>query len=434
MKKLSIISLFLAAILLFAACAESTQAESAEPSQSEIKTEEPEQPTLRLLKTGDYSNGSGNANGYYGISYFEDNTIAGWRMDFETMQQTRLCTVPNCAHTGDTCGALPSKYDARADNLILADTDRLYWIFGYGEKAKKHIEVSDLDGANRHTVYTFEENEFPTGRIMATDGENIYLHIVTESEAAKDRNPREIVKINLETKETLWRYSLDNYYDSFIDVWDNKIIIESSYVPKTAPVQPEFKKYHGVQNFSEFEPYLCKKFTAISPNGDSKTLFDMGNVKLAGRFSNGFVYELEGKQLYKTDVKVGEKTKLSELPDAPDLQIAAVWDDHVIASSYYDPEATRRLFIVDENGTVTESKLYRAFKGEQDVILPICETADDFLVPLDDLPVKRTLIGTGGAPYEIIGSHVNYVLINKQKYFNGEADYREITLLPQDMM
>ena len=84
-------------------------------------------------------------------------TLLATKIDFATAQQQVLCSIDGCTHTDASCPAFMAADDDALSQYytggLVAAGDRLYWFINGGvSPVNVRVDVSALDGSNRHTI------------------------------------------------------------------------------------------------------------------------------------------------------------------------------------------------------------------------------------------------------------------------------------------
>lgn len=109
-------------------------------------------------------------------------TLLATKIDFATAQQQVLCSIDGCTHTDASCPAFMAADDDALSQYytggLVAAGDRLYWfINGGASPVNVRVDVSALDGSNRHTIVE-NGSIFQLDCTMSkcfTDGDALYL-------------------------------------------------------------------------------------------------------------------------------------------------------------------------------------------------------------------------------------------------------------------
>lgn len=404
-------------------------------------TEPPPAAPLRTLAPP-RSYTSSNDAGYYGLCIVEEGYAFGWRLNFDTATQEKLCAVPGCTHTQNTCGALWNPDSTRFDGTILADTDKLYWLSWSGgssnitEGSTSHpfVEVSDLDGANRRTLFTLPDGTYLRESPVVTDGETMYLVHLLSSTDPTQHDRRVLIGVDMDTGEIGLQYELTDISPSFLGAYDNKLLFGATTLTPDCPVQPVYASYNMLANPDDLLPYMrAGLFTLTTDGKQRETLYSVEAQYLDGMYLDGFVYKLDAqaRTLTTTDIGTGEVSTLAEnLPD--NVSLDSIWKRYILLSTAYGPNGYgRTLHILNRaTGEVRESPLRRMQKMEPSFPKVLCEKGDDFVVVCDQTPQTVTRYGMAGSVMQIELFVDSYALISQQAFWEGTPEYREITLLP----
>ena len=115
-------------------------------------------------------------------------TLLATKIDFATAQQQVLCSVDGCSHVDAGCPAFMAADDDVLSQYytggLVAAGDRLYWfINGGASPVNVRVDVSALDGSNRHTIVE-NSSIFQLDCTMSmcfTDGDALYLATAASS-------------------------------------------------------------------------------------------------------------------------------------------------------------------------------------------------------------------------------------------------------------
>ena len=190
MKYRAAFAMALAALILTACAAEpaastTSAAESAAPA---VSAQEPPAASTASSKPLYILNSGGTAKSFsmtdttaYLPAKFGD-TLLATKIDFATAQQQVLCSIDGCTHADASCPAFMAANDDALSQYytggLVAAGDRLYWfINGGASPVNVRVDVSALDGSNRHTIVE-NGSIFQLDCTMSkcfTDGDALYL-------------------------------------------------------------------------------------------------------------------------------------------------------------------------------------------------------------------------------------------------------------------
>ena len=113
------------------------------------------------------------------------DTLLATQIDFATAQQQVLCSVDGCSHADAGCPAFMAANDDALSQYytggLVAAGDRLYWfINGGASPVNVRVDVSALDGSNRHTIVE-NGSIFQLDSMCFTDGDALYLATTASS-------------------------------------------------------------------------------------------------------------------------------------------------------------------------------------------------------------------------------------------------------------
>ena len=190
MKYRAAFALALSTLMLTACAAEpaastTSAAESAAPA---VSAQEPPAASTASSKPLYILNSGGTAKSFsmtdttaYLPAKFGD-TLLATKIDFATAQQQVLCSIDGCTHTDASCPAFMAADDDALSQYytggLVAAGDRLYWFINGGvSPVNVRVDVSALDGSNRHTIVE-NGSIFQLDCTMSkcfTDGDALYL-------------------------------------------------------------------------------------------------------------------------------------------------------------------------------------------------------------------------------------------------------------------
>ena len=193
MKYRAAFSMALASLILTACAAEpaagiTPAAESAAPA---VSAQEPPAASTASSKPLYILNSGGTSKSFsmtdttaYLPAKFGD-TLLATKIDFATAQQQVLCSADGCSHTDAGCPAFMAADDDALSQYytggLVASGDRLYWFINGGvSPVNVRVDVSALDGSNRHTIVE-NGSIFQLDSMCFTDGDALYLATTASS-------------------------------------------------------------------------------------------------------------------------------------------------------------------------------------------------------------------------------------------------------------
>ena len=193
MKYRAAFAMALAALILTACAAEpaagiTPAAESAAPA---VSAQEPPAASTASSKPLYILNSGGTSKSFsmtdttaYLPAKFGD-TLLATKIDFATAQQQVLCSIDGCTHADASCPAFMAANDDALSQYytggLVAAGDRLYWfINGGASPVNVRVDVSALDGSNRHTIVE-NGSIFQLDSMCFTDGDALYLATTASS-------------------------------------------------------------------------------------------------------------------------------------------------------------------------------------------------------------------------------------------------------------
>ena len=193
MKYRAAFAMALAALILTACAAEPAAGitPAADPAAPAVTTQEPPAAAVATGKPLYILNSGGTAKqfsmtdtaAYLPVKF--GDTLLATKIDFATAQQQVLCSIDGCAHTDASCPAFMAANDDALSQYytggLVAAGDRLYWfINGGASPVNVRVDVSALDGSNRHTIVE-NGSIFQLDSMCFTDGDALYLATTASS-------------------------------------------------------------------------------------------------------------------------------------------------------------------------------------------------------------------------------------------------------------
>lgn len=219
-------------------------------------------------------------NGMYRV-VIEDGHAKIRYWDQATNQSAYLCAIPNCQHNTDACTAYIAKGGTAPK--IISNGVNIFLIYpGYNggdDSYSPFIEMADLDGSNRHTLYTFESNqEFGEGIV---GNENILFFILnsvssngrifSESLVALDTQTEELTEVQTFKKDSL--FLLGSSQSSLIlKFWNDDDLFEVFSYDVSSGESQQIETYD-----------IDKNYNIIVEDWVFDLVFDGENISLVGK-------------------------------------------------------------------------------------------------------------------------------------------------------
>ena len=208
------------------------------PTEESPKEQEPvvQEENLFFFRT---PVGAQTENGFYSMQYHDDWTGFLTYSDYATQQTVPLCNQPNCEHHAASCTAwFENPYNI--PRLIANDEKLVYCYLGmrgtYSEPA--FLEIANLDGSERTTLYTLDANEtLDEGFCIDDDAVSV---LTRETESQNDGTVGticKVIKINLydQTETELWRQKQEGGVSYFLaGSMDGQIVLKEIRVEETS--------------------------------------------------------------------------------------------------------------------------------------------------------------------------------------------------------
>ena len=253
MKRVSILLLL---SILLSGCSENGSAASS-PSPAIQGTTPPTEtvgPAITLCTAS-------TLEGYYNCgNYSGDGSLLSY-LDYSTMTENPLCTLPGCTHNSDSCPAFYSQDGETHPFGVLVAGDHLLVIQPRAiEGTVPHIELLGLDGSRQGRVARFSENQVLPEALDTsyyTDGENLYFDLLTSDPEGGSRTAS-LVELSLsdgslrtlyEISDTIVHMEPTASFDRFLVVYTG----EGPYTSQT--VLKHFRVFQLQRGWPIFERF-----------------------------------------------------------------------------------------------------------------------------------------------------------------------------------
>lgn len=232
MKRVFTLLLFLP--ILLSGCSKSSSAASS-PSSAVQETTPPTEtvgPAITLCTAS-------TPEGYYNCgNYSGDGSLLSY-LDYSTMTESPLCTLPGCTHNSDSCPAFyPLDGETRPFGVLVAGDHLLVIQPRAIEGTVPHIELLDLDGSRQGCLARFSENQILPEVLDTsyyTDGENLYFELLT-SEPEGGRRTSSLMELSLSdgSVRTLYEISDTIVHMEPIASFDRFLVVYTAEGPYTS--------------------------------------------------------------------------------------------------------------------------------------------------------------------------------------------------------
>lgn len=348
-------------------------------------------------------------------------------IDFSSKKKVPLCSNPACTHDNEACssylewsGGYPY-LAANSNKIILTSAnagsanENIYY-----EKALPHIEIADLNGANRKTLLSLSAKEDIQ---IGTACNEEYLYLVKKS-VEGNSSVMDFCKVSLSdgTLQTICRLPSGN---SFILGAESQYIVIVCYSPATngnlySPDQvstfmcfdmttetcisqkelPLNVLYHAHQNFVSGTTLY-----SFSPTDNTLSIYNLKNGETMRSIS----------PVFDKEVQMG--------------QIDAVFDDNILFSEIFvgskeDATYIRYDLTAKKQTPFTLRAEYGANSGRFFPVVPSCSVTDEYLVVYRCDSSDALLNGTIG---DVVGFiKPEFAFIAKEAYWSGTPEYQQL--------
>lgn len=183
MRRIIAILTVISFVICLAGCHSTSLSNTIQTNEQEVTIYVPENTHCELsgsLWSKDLIYGSGNQSGFYSLERTDRYANVVYT-DYQTNNQVVLCSRPECKHDNDSCmgfeseGANSPSILALDDIIVFVYPGNPYYYEELGKSVLPRIDVTDLNGANRRTIVTFESDIKIDLNNIAYDNDNIYL-------------------------------------------------------------------------------------------------------------------------------------------------------------------------------------------------------------------------------------------------------------------
>lgn len=352
-----------------------------------------------------------NSRGYYRITYAPAGGVYGCRMDFDTAEMVRI----------------GEDLDPPTGNVsVFADEDALYWSWSGMVTTTPYLLKSDLDGGNRQPMYDFEQGTSLNVRNqgLASDGENLYFSLCHISDKPTKADEYSLVQLNAadQTLETVTTWN--ELGGSLVGVWGNRLLLTRYALDESCPVEPVIN-YYRVDNKEALRPWLTLTLSALDPaTGEETPLYsETGTLYFEKTLAEDALWYVDDQnRLLRCPLGTDTDEVVTTLPQA--MGLMGVYDTDILF--WGDNDGTRALYLYDRaTGKLNASPWQTWHKSELSPLLVLRQARPgEYLVIVSQVPVHKTLIGTGGLPYTANTTQTNYALATRAALLDDTADLR----------
>ena len=430
--------------LTLTACAAAPESQSQNTAATtEAATAAPQPAALTYISTLRHASMGKDAI-YIAMNVNDEGRFYATTVDFTTGQQTVLCRKDGCTHTDDTCPAYMASatQDGNPNCALIPTSDKLYWTMQgpYGSDTA-YVDISNLDGTNRHRVA--EGAELPDLSFVERwydNGEALYYTLL-------DGESFDLIRIDETGVTTIGSTPIEGGEAYFpMGCYQNEIVIQRNAGYQSPAYDLENKSEEELQAEAEAERvammaqevslYLLDTSTGkLTPTNFRWTLND-GTIDLV---RDGIAYVMdENGHVLQFDLSSGATTdKQIDFPDR-----ATVGDAVVSLGSWVSVwvDGTD----LNDNGACLLNMAtgeYRPqptlwFKEQYAPRPAAVVAANDTMVfaAIQEIDATQNALDPDGVPYTASTAHFAYGLMSMADYLTGSQDWRPVTLCGRDIL
>lgn len=234
-----VLALLVLLSLIFTGCNEESPSAASPASgvQDASSPAETEKPAITVC-TASIAEGLYNCG-----SYSSDGSLLSY-LDYSTMTENPLCSLPGCTHDSDSCPAFyPNDGETRPFEVLVAGEHLLILQPRAIENTVPHIELLGLDGSSQGCLVRFLENqvlsEIPGN--YYTDGESLYF-VLTTSDPQGGSRTSSLVELSLSDGSIRTLYEISNTI-AFIEPlssFDRFLVLHTAEGPYTSQAVDQY--------------------------------------------------------------------------------------------------------------------------------------------------------------------------------------------------
>lgn len=392
---------------------------------------------------------SGEAeNGFYHMGEYKENPRICF-MDYESGEDTVLCSKPGCTHDTETCMASPGEgkniyfvYALRDGTLVYMESNDQV-----GVEADQ-ICLADADGSNRRVLTAMpDQQSYPS--LLCADQENLYL-----MQTDYENQQSQLIRVSLSdgTIEALWKMSNPDPQLLGIDgrnlIWESFSNHQEEIPPLTITddmTEEEIRQ--------EEERYNSAMAAMVTNRRVYLLSVDTGGEQDLLTWSS--LYGTRGKtvlwgpsRLYWVNCdKPGNLHWVSQ--DGSSGESAVDWPEEILSPQYdddriiyleqmlgdrilltvYGPwgkDLIKRYALDPDSGTMQEIPLQYISNASERPVSILGQTENDLLVVFEEQAHTVEYIDPDGLPAQTLTFTHRTGLIGKEDFFAGIPNYREI--------
>lgn len=386
--------------------------------------------------------------GFYYMGEYKGNPRICF-MDYESCEDTVLCSKPGCVHDTETCMASPGEgkniyfiYALRDGTLVYMESNDKV-----GVEADQ-ICLAEADGSNRRVLATMQDQQsYPN--LLCADRENLYL-----MQTDYENQQSQLIRVSLAdgTIEDLWKMSNPDPQLMGIDgrnlIWESFSNHQEEIPPLTLTddmteeeIRQEEERYQAAMDAM----VTNRRVYCLSVDtGEEQDLLTWSS--LYG--SRGKTVVWGDSRLYWVDCdKPGNLHWLSQ--DGSSGECAVDWPEEILSPQYdddriiyleqmlgekilltvYGPwgkDLIKRYALDPDSGTLQEIPLQYISNASERPVSILGQTENELLVVFEEQAHTVEYIDPDGLPAQTLTFTYRTGLISKEDFFAGMPNYREI--------
>lgn len=409
-RKVKLVALSLAAVVLTACSGKSAQAA---PQEQTIPSVSPGDTTpithIAYLDLGvEFAT---SPNGLYTIAQLRPGARNLFYVDMETQQETYLCSVPGCTHDNESCTSYLYMGEQSIGFSLFYFQDHLYAVQNVPANGKNaNIIRMDPDGSNRETVVTLNDDETFAGHIFGY-GDSILCEIgVSDPEIESWTQLLERIDLETGTREVILQYPGENRQTAISLMG----AAGTNFYYLDQGDQAEAFQYYKVDLSLGSAAFDTLKENPVGPEFD--------NIETFCTIQNDYfcTYDSKSNLLSYENLLTGEK---KEFP-APELEegeklygLVHLYDDR-FALSIDDAEKNIVMVLLDPETNQPTGVRHTVSEENSQTILGTFGDSLLYLARYEEMPLKdQDKLGLEGelAYYSVFGT------VSKEDYWNGNT-------------
>lgn len=436
--------LILCCIVLLSACAASSSMNSDPPigipaSSAQSENSPSLEMTMALSGTGIFgAEISGDQNGaYYILSTADDYSACLIYYDYATHQLIYLSDQMVVTNDEENPGWLEDTFGGA---IPLAVNGKLY-VVKYGKSPIPNIDYEgsptfllqmEPNAANRVKLTVPQGSLLSYNTGIAADGENLYLLVLGYDADAMQITNTTLCRTNFSKNKLEYLYELEKGNEwNIIGVYPDGIILQRSWLPAE----------HAKKNMQEQLPYLQYELQlySLKENRLIDTDFAWNQGELSFVLDQGIVYFVKNGDicLYAHDLQTGDERIVTnnifgEIQTEPETSVlinSEIHDNHIIFSGLNSEHTRHYSYNLTSQKTMPLTLSFEHEGAEISVSIS-AETDKYFLVSGGIITIPISCTGTDGSLYTIDSPMIEYMLIEKDDYWNCVPNYIPFDVTP----